>query len=289
MVYTVEHVLNTQNDLGEGPVWKREEGALYWIDINPGCVHKYIPASATHIQFDLIPPVGCLALRTDGSFIVARERTIEAWSSTTGLGEVMAGFELTDVGQRFNDGAVDPQGRFWVGTIAERNAGFLYRLDSDRSVHRMKTGVGIGNGIGWSPDHRLMYFTDSARSTIFVYDFDPETGAIANERVFDTVTAPGEGVPDGLTVDCEGTIWSARWDGWKIVRYTPSGSIAAEIRLPVQRPTSCAFGGEKLDVLYITSARTELEPAQLQLQPLAGDLFCLQTDTQGCVEPRFIG
>jgi L-arabinonolactonase len=289
MTYTIEHVLSVQNELGEGPIWQPEEGRLYWIDIVQGHIHRYAPASGDHQRYELPPPVGCLAFRADGGFLAARDSTIDAWSLDSGLGETIARFDPAEIGERFNDGAVDPQGRFWIGSMSDSGTGGLYRLGADRAVQRMKPGIGVGNGIGWSPDRRRMYFTDSARSTIWVYDFDPDTGDIANERVFAAVSGPGEGLPDGLTVDVEGTIWGARWDGWKIVRYAPDGRILTEIPVPVQRPTSCVFGGENLDVLYITSARIGLDPGQLDSQPLAGDVFCLQTDTQGSAEPRYAG
>jgi sugar lactone lactonase YvrE len=152
----------------------------------------------------------------------------------------------------------------------------------------METGVTVANGIGWSPDNKTMYFTDSAPKIIYAYDFDPSTGAIENRRNF--MHTPDEpGVPDGLAVDSEGFIWSARWDGWKITRYDLEGKVEREIPVPVGRPTSCAFGGPGLKNLYITSARVGLSETELREQPLAGDLFVLETDVKGMIEPKFLG
>jgi sugar lactone lactonase YvrE len=160
-------------------------------------------------------------------------------------------------------------------------------LETNGRCRQIKTGIGISNGLGWSPDNRVMYYTDSAQRTIWAYDFDLENGDISDQRVF--ARTPAEYVPDGLTVDAEGFIWSAKWDGWKVVRYAPDGSVDQEVRLPVQRPTSCTFGGTDLKRLFITSASTGLTEAELQNQPLAGSVFVVDTDIMGIPEPRYAG
>ncbi|HEV2579310.1 MAG TPA: SMP-30/gluconolactonase/LRE family protein, partial [Ktedonobacteraceae bacterium] len=166
--------------------------------------------------------------------------------------------------------------------------GSLYRLDPDHSLHVMETNIRISNGIGWSPDRRLMYFTDSPLRMIYVYDFDAASGALENRRPF--VHTPTEkGVPDGLTVDSEGFIWSACWGGWKITRYDPAGKVERVLQLPVQYPTSCAFGGASLDELFITSAWTALSEEKRRQQPLAGDLFRADVGVKGLEEPKFAG
>jgi sugar lactone lactonase YvrE len=166
--------------------------------------------------------------------------------------------------------------------------GCLYRLDPDGSVHRMETGITVSNGIGWSLDHKIMYFTDSLRYVIYAYDYDPVTGRIANRRPF--VQLPAEqGVPDGLAVDREGFVWSALWGGWKVVRFDPEGKLEREIPMPVANPTAPAFGGPQLDELYITSARLGLSEDDRKKQPLAGNLFRLKTEVRGSVEPKFLG
>ena len=183
---------------------------------------------------------------------------------------------------------MDRRGRFWAGTLAPGATSSLYRLDPDLTVHTMETGITASNGIGWSPDNRTMYFTDTRRKTIYAYDFDAATGSIGNRRPL-IFTPEEDGVPDGLTVDSEGFIWSARWGGWKVSRYDPSGKLEREVRLPVQYPTSCAFGGDRLDELYVTSARTRVSEEQIHDQPFAGDLLRLRTGIRGLPEPKFAG
>jgi L-arabinonolactonase len=284
----VEHILSIKNELGEGPVWHTDERALYWVDIEKRCFYRFDPHSGHHKRFDVGLPVGCLAFRGGGGLVLATKNGLAFWDAEKEPLQFFADPEAHIPDTRFNDGAVDRQGRFWVGTLGSSPVCALYRLDPDLSVHTMERGITVANGIGWSPDNRTMYFTDSILNMIYAYDFDPGTGAIENRRPF--VHTPDEpGVPDGLTVDSEGFIWSARWDGWKIIRYDPDGKTKREVPLPVQRPTSCAFGGPDLDELYITSAQVGLSKTELTEQPLAGDLFGLKTDVKGMPEPKFLG
>jgi len=290
----VEHVLTVQNKLGEGPVWSAEEQALYWVDIENNSFFRYFPTTSKYESFDVGVPIGVLALRAAGGLVMATKNGFAFWDPKTQALQFLANPEADKPHTRFNDGAVDSQGRFWAGTmcglpeICSAPEGSLYRLDPDGSVSIMETGIFIANGIDWSPDTKIMYFTDSTRHVIYAYDFDPATGAIENRRPF--ISTPDEiGVPDGLTVDSEGCIWSARWGGWKITRYDPTGKVEREIQLPVQCPTSCAFGGANLDELYITSAWNELSVEQKKNQPYAGDLFRVKTDTKGRVSPKFAG
>jgi sugar lactone lactonase YvrE len=164
----------------------------------------------------------------------------------------------------------------------------LYRLDPDGALQEMGTGFTVSNGMGWSPNGRTMYFTDTRRRVILAFNFDLETGRIDNRRVFVEVPADS-GFPDGLTVDGEGFVWSAEWGGWCVTRYAPTGEIERKVRLPVSNVTNCAFGGRNLDELYITSARVTLSDEDLVAQPLAGALFCLKTNVRGQKERRFKG
>lgn len=279
-MYTVEHVLPMQNALGEGPLWHSGEGALYWIDFTRAQFFRYDPVSGdlqTH-QLDAKP--GCVAFTESGDLLLA---------TTAGLGLWREGrLRLIDnrvcpPPNRFNDGAADRRGRFWVGTASDQPENHLYRMDADGRVQRMESGIGISNGIAWSPDNRTMYYSDSGGAGIvYAYDYDIESGSISNRRTF----LPPTGTPavaDGLTVDREGGVWIAFWDGWKVARYDPAGTLIAEIAMPVQRPTSCAFGGPDLNELYVTSAGDGLDRAQ---QPQTGDLFKIVTDVQGIAEPH---
>jgi len=274
--------------LGEGPVWNADEQALYWVDIEQGRVHRLHPATGAHDVFDLGLPIGALGFRSSGGLVIATRAGFAFWDLQTQELRFVADPEADRPDARFNDGAVDRQGRFWAGTMGQGPTSSLYRLDPDGSVHRMETGITIANGIGWSPDNRTMYFTDSPLRVIYAYDFDPATGAIENRRPF-VHTPDEEGVPDGLVVDSEGFVWSARWGGWKVTRYDPAGKVEREVRLPVQHPTSCTFGGPRLDELYVTSAWTALSEEERGKQPWAGDLFRLRAGVKGLAEPKFLG
>ena len=283
-----ELLLSSQNLLGECPRWHPDENKLYWVDIERGQIHSYSLEEHDHQIFELGLPVGCLAFRRPGGLLLATSIGFAYWSRESGIAHIVDP-EPDREDARFNDGAVDPKGRFWAGTMTSQGSeNSLYRFDPDESVRRMESGIAISNGIGWSPDHRILYFTDSPRKTIYAYDFDLEGGTLFNRRPW-VESAHEPGVPDGLAVDVEGCVWSARWDGWKIQRYDPKGDLMQEVMLPCQRPTSCTFGGSDLEMLLITSARTELSEQQLRAQPTAGDLFYVETNTHGRKENFFQG
>ena len=170
----------------------------------------------------------------------------------------------------------------------QQPAGVLYRLDADHSVHIMDRGFIIPNGIGWSSDNTRMYMTDSTRQSIYMYDFDAQAGTIDSRRTF-VYTPDEQGVPDGLTVDSEGYIWSARWGGSKVGRYDPDGNVERVISVPVPQPSSCVFGGKNLNELYITSASKGLSDEQRKVYPLSGDLFRFKTDIRGVEKFLFAG
>jgi sugar lactone lactonase YvrE len=284
----VEHVLAVQNNLGEGPLWHAEEQALYWVDIEERQIHRFHPDSGAHKVFTLDIPVGAVAFREGGGFVLATRDGFAYWDGSSSSLDFIADPEPGKPGARFNDGKVDPQGRFWAGTMAEGASSSLYRLDPDGSVHTMIREVTIANGIGWSPDAKTMYFTDTLRYTIDAYDFDQNTGTITNRRPFvhDDEEA---GYPDGLAVDSEGFVWSARIGAWKVIRYDPTGAVEREIRLPVKNPSSCIFGGRHLDELYITTAWMALGDGERRQQPYAGDLFRLRTGIKGLEVHKFAG
>jgi sugar lactone lactonase YvrE len=203
----------------------------------------------------------------------------------------MAQPELDRLENRFNDGKPDRRGRFWAGSMhdpATAATGALYRLDPDGSCRRMVDGVVISNSLCWSPDGRTMYHADTIARTVWAWDADPDGGEIANRRVFVTLSGD-EGNPDGATVDAEGFVWLAHWDGWQVSRHDPTGRTERVIRLPVQKPTCPAFGGRDLDVLYVTSATIGLSPAALAAQPCAGGILAIDPSVRGIAEVRFPG
>jgi sugar lactone lactonase YvrE len=283
----LEHVLSVQNELGESPRWNAGEQALYWVDILGRRLYRYHPATGDGTSFDMGLPVGAAGFRASGGLVLAAGDGFALWDPQGRELQYIARLKMEKPDARLNDAASDRQGRFWGGTVDD-NTNYLYRLDPDHTVNIMEEGITLSNGLGWSRDDRTMYFTDTQRQTIFAYDFDPATGSISNKRVF-VSTAAEEGSPDGLTVDAEGYVWSARWGGWKVVRYSPLGEVDLEIRLPVANPTSCTFGGPDLDDLYITTAWGYMSVEERAQQPLAGDLFRIKVAVKGMPEPHYLG
>jgi sugar lactone lactonase YvrE len=191
---------------------------------------------------------------------------------------------------RFNDGACDPQGRFWAGTMSldgRTGSASLYRLDTDLRVTRVLDGVSVSNGIGWSPDGATMYYVDTATDRIDAFDFDGVVGTPGRRRTF--VELPGPGSPDGLCVDADGAVWVALWGGWSVERYLPDGTRDAVVELPVAQVSSCAFGGPELEQLFITTAWDGLSAADREAQPLAGALFRVEPGVRGLPTTPFRG
>ena len=284
----VEVAFEAKNILGEGPVWSVAEQALYWVDIERPSLQRFDPDTKVHQTWPMPSRIGSFALRQAGGFVAALQTGLAFFDAETGRIDPIANPE-NHLQTRFNDGKCDRNGRFWVGTTDinfREPIGSLYRFDADRQLHTMRTNVTVSNGLGWSPDNRTMYYTDSTTRSIFAYDFELETGDISNERIF---AHHKIGAPDGLTVDAEGFVWGARWDGWQIIRFAPDGTIDRVVEMPVQRPTSCMFGGANLSQLYITSASAWLSEAELARQPLAGSVFVVETDVPGLPEPLFAG
>lgn len=288
----VEHVLAVQDELGECPIWNADEQALYWVDIEGNRVHRFEPATGNHETRQPGFPMTAFGLRASGGWITAAKNGLAYWHWPSQEYEFITDPVADETGIRFNDGVVDRQGRFWTGTIFEDDldapASSLFRLDPDGSVHKLDSGFATSNGIGVSPDSQTLYFVDMFHHNILAYDLDSATGELENRRIFASVPEEA-GYPDGITIDSEGFVWNAHWGGWKVTRYDPTGKIEREIQLPVQNVTRCAFGGEQLDMLYINTAWYGLAEAARREQPLAGDLFRVQVDIKGLVEPKFIG
>jgi len=285
----VNQAVHCQNILGEGPIWHPEEQTLYWVDINGKLIQRFFPSTKKVETFAVPHKVSVIAPREKGGFIAGAEDGFYFWNPEDTYLEFIANPEPGKTDARFNDGKVDERGRFWAGTMtAEGATSSLYRLDKDLQLKRMIVGVTISNGIGWSPDSHLMYYVDSLQYSIFLYDFDLECGEISNRRVF-FQSNPTMGVPDGLTVDSEGYIWLALYNGWKVIRINPKGKVDRELEMPVSRPSSCAFGGKNMDDLYITSISEGLDVGQREKEPLAGDLFVVRTPVCGKTQHHFAG
>jgi sugar lactone lactonase YvrE len=261
--------------LGEGPAWHPRAGQLAYVDVVAGLVHvlDLDGGSATLARTVVIGgPVGAVAPDGDGWVLAVEngfERRDADWQ-VVWREEVFA----ADGVIRFNDAAVDDHGRFFAGTLAYDEAsgqGALYRLDPDGSHRVVVPRVGISNGIGWSPDRRTMYLTDSLAAVVYAYGYDPATGELGERRVF--YRQQDDAAPDGLTVDAEGGVWIALWDGARVVRVDPSGTVTDEVWMGVPRPTSLAFGGPGLARLYVTSAWDRLSAEQVEAAPDSGLLL----------------
>jgi sugar lactone lactonase YvrE len=283
------HLLSVNNVLGEGPQWNTEEQALYWVDIRGNALFRYFQQSQIVERFELGVSVSAFAFREAGGLLLATEAGFAFWDVRTQQIRIFANPLIDYPGARFNDGAVDAHGRFWVGTAKSQSTNVLFRLDPDQTIHKMDEGFLLSNGLGWSPDQRTMYFTDSPAQVIYAYDFDLGEGTIARRRVFAEIPGAQGVTPDGLCIDTQGNLWSACWGAWKVICFNPSGEIAEEVIVPVQYPSSCVFGGADLQTLYITSARTLLDELQFKAQPTAGDLFCFDSDMKGSPSNRFKG
>jgi sugar lactone lactonase YvrE len=241
--------------LGEGPIWDAEVQALYWVDIPESLVHRR-DSDGSVTTWAVSQPASTVIPRARGGLVVAAPDGFMAMDQATGELTMLAAVEQDRPETRMNDGACDRAGRFFAGTMdADERPGLgtLYRLDPDLQVTALATGLGISNGIGWSPDERLMYYIDSLDHQVDVFDYDPATGAIEGRRKFAAVGG-GDVVPDGLTVDAEGGIWVAVWGGGALLRHDPDGRVRQTLKLPAAHVTSCAFGGPDLDWLYITTA-----------------------------------
>ncbi|MEO5972300.1 MAG: SMP-30/gluconolactonase/LRE family protein [Sphingomicrobium sp.] len=275
--------------LGEGPLWVAREAALYWVDIKGRKIFRLDAAGAV-TAWETPLRVGSIAPRASGGFIAGTDQGFATFDPATGQLELLSNPEADRPDNRFNDGKVDRAGRFWAGTMddSERHAsGALYRLDASDAATRIDDGYRVTNGPAFSPDGRRMYHNDSALRVTYAFDLAPD-GSATNRSVFARF-GDGDGFPDGMTVDAEGCLWIAFWDGWCVRRLSPDGELLATLRVPTQRPTSCAFGGPRLDRLYITSARIGLDAAALADQRCAGGLFLARPGVRGLADVPYAG
>ena len=286
---SVECVADVHAVLGEGPVWVERERALYWVDIKGNKVFR-LEADGKLTQWETPLRVGSLAPRARGGFIGGTEDGIAEIDLDQERFEVIAEPDAHLPDNRFNDGKVDRRGRFWAGSMDDTekaSTGTLYVVDASLEPAAVDSEYKVTNGPAFSPAGDIMYHNDSARQVTYAFDID-SSGAASNRRVF-MQFGPGDGYPDGMTVDSEGCLWIAFWDGWAVRRYSPAGAWLETIRMPVSRPTSCAFGGADFDRLYITSASIGLDEEAIEMQPKAGGLFMVRPGVRGLADLPFAG
>jgi sugar lactone lactonase YvrE len=286
----VDVAIRTEALLGEGPRWDAAAGRLLWVDIEGRALHCFHPASGEDRAIQLGDRVGAAAPMESGGVLVALAERLAvvdlADDSVRTLVEIPHG-----EGMRLNDGACDPAGRFWVGSMAldeTPGAAALYRYSSDGGLDRVLENVTLSNGLGWSPDGRTMYYVDSPTYRVDVFDFDLAAGAISGRRPLIAIE-PGAGTPDGLAVDDEGAIWVALWGGGAVRRYSPDGELDRVHAVPADKVTACCFGGDDGRSLFITTASVDLSEEERHRQPLAGSVFVTEVDVSGPPAQPFAG
>jgi len=285
--------------LGECPTWDTATQTLYWSDIPGKALKSWHPASRTHRTWPMPDEVGSFALRRQGGAILALRSGFALFDFDTRAFRPLPSPPYDQSIMRFNDGRCGPDGRFYVGTMYEprdRAAGRLYRLDTDLTWTELPdTAAVISNGLAFSRDAKTMYHSDSAGHIVNVHDFDAATGNVGPRRTFVTIPRPEDngdvnlGRPDGAALDADGCYWSAMYEGQRIVRFAPDGSIDREIPFPIRCPTMLCFGGEALDTLFVTTSRDGRPADELAQQPDAGKVFMAKVDVRGLAEPKFAG
>ncbi|MBW4440236.1 MAG: SMP-30/gluconolactonase/LRE family protein [Plectolyngbya sp. WJT66-NPBG17] len=285
---TIQTVLDARARLGECPLWDIDRQQLFWVDVHNHRVHQFDPATGKDHYFDAGDVVSAIVLAGEDRLLMALRDQLAFLNTETGEITPLYQAKFPYPNTRFNDGKCDSKGRFWIGSISEApQQAELYRYDPDGSWRVMETELTISNGLGWSPDQSMFYLADSIQHKIYAYSFDIEAGTIRDRRVLIDLT--DEAVePDGLSIDSQGNIWTALWDGWCIACFTPTGQEIKRIDLSVQRPTSVTFGGSELTDLYITSASVGLSQKEIQQGFNAGDLFRFSTSSVGMPAYSFL-
>lgn len=277
-----ELLVEQSSSTAECPLWHQEEQALYWVDIPNAKLFRYQPATKELKVFDTEIPIGGFTIQKDGSLLLFMAKgAIKIFNNgkITTVIESVPGEEDS----RFNDVAADPAGRVFCGTMSSENhPGTLYRLDHDLQLVPVAENIGTSNGIAFSPDHKYMYHTDTRKHIIYRYRYDINTGEISDKEDF-IIVDEGLSRPDGLTVDSEGNLWSARWDGYSIVKYSPDGEVSDRISFPVFKVSSMIFGGPEYKDLYVTTAGGADKTTNGKY---AGSVFHVKTDVTGLPEPN---
>jgi L-arabinonolactonase len=287
----VRCVASVRAEVGEGPVWDDRAGVLWWVDVKGQRLFRFDPASGENRAWPMPERIGFVVPREARGLIGGCKTGFKWIDPDSGAVTPILDPEPDRPGNRFNDGKCDRSGRLFAGSMDDAEVactGTLYRLDPDLSVHVVRQGVHLSNGLDWSPDDRQMYYTDSLRRVIWVYNYDADRGTVANEQVFARIPEDA-GVPDGLCVDAEGFVWSAHWGGWRVTRYAPDGRIDRVLETPVPQPSSCTFGGPELATLYVTSAAIGMTAADFAKAPDGGGLFAVDVGVRGQSVSRFAG
>jgi len=291
----IELVLDAHATIGESITWAATEGALYWIDVKAPALYRFDPASGAQRRWGLPSDVGAFALTPGGAVVALREGMSEL-EFEGGAVTRLAAAPFDPALFRFNEGACDSAGRFWVGVMfdpldpreTQKEPGLLHSFTRAGGLVRQPDVAELHNGMAWSVDGRLFYLSHSNQQEVFAYAFDVGRGRVGERRRF--VQVPERlGLPDGAAVDAEGGYWCALHGGGRLHRYTAEGKLDREVMLPVSQPTMCAFGGAALDVMYVTSASDKLSAEQLRAEPHAGGIFRFRPGVRGLERHCFVG
>jgi len=276
---------------GEGPIWCPIEEKFYCVDLLKGSYFKMDYKTGTSKEFNVGQELGVMAICENGKIVTGVRDGFGFYDELTNELKLIKDSPEIDIKERrMNDGAVDPKGRFFAGTMEYDGAnptGNLYCLNLDHSVTHLEQNIYITNGMGWSPDYRTYYMIDTMRNVMYAYDYNTETAGISNRR--EHIQWRKDEFPDGMTVDAVGGFWVAMWEGDKISHFDADGDWVEDIYVPVHHVTSCCFGGKSKNILFITTSRLNLTEKEQKENPLAGRCFAVETNTKGQMEPRFKG
>lgn len=288
-MHNIELIKNSQSILAEGPVYNEKENSLYWTDIKDKKIYKYNLIEEKVIKYQFDKKIGTFAFTNKNKIIAACEDGFYYLNLEEETMSFIYNPEEEIPENRFNDGKCDIQGRFYAGTMddkEEKTCGSLYFYEKN-NIRKIESNLGISNGLGWNKSNTKFYLTDSPKREIYEYDYDINTGYISNKKIFAKIKEE-DGFPDGLTLDDDDNIYSCHWDGFKITKYSPTGKILEIIKLPVPNISSCCFGGKDFDILFITSARKGLSTEDLKKYPLSGHVFKLKLNVSGQKSNLFI-
>ena len=281
----VELFISSDDLLGEGPVWDFSRKELLWVDIESCKMHLFHLPSGTKTAFQFDSRLGAaVPVENSNQYLLALQKGLTLFDRISGVLHYIDNPETTNPDNRFNDGKCDPQGRFWIGSMSCSGAvakGSLYRVDTNLKVTKMLSSVSISNGLAWDDKENKMYYIDTPTYQVVSFDFEPGKGLITHSQT--AISVPKDhGAPDGMCIDEEGMLWIAHWGGANISRWNPeNGRLLQKVEVPALHTTSCCFGGDELDTLYITSAKTRLSQTELLQYPLSGSVFALRVGVKG--------
>jgi sugar lactone lactonase YvrE len=300
MKIEIRCIISSKDKLGEGCLWDAASQCLWWLDIaRPTRIQRLNPVTCDHKVWTSPLLLTAIAKRKSGGLIVGGDDGVYSFDPVTSATTLFCNPETDIPLNRMNDGSCDPMGRFWIGSMMQNigpegqdlditaDTGKLFRVAADGSFQTMETKVGVSNGPCWSPDGKTFYFSDSKNQIIYAFDFDGDNGSISNRRVLND--SKDFGYPDGATVDAEGFIWSARWEGSCVVRIDPKGRIDRVVEIPATRVTCPVFGGADMDTLYLTTSRAHVDAATLARYPDQGGVFAFKPGVKGLLKNEFAG